>query len=129
MPTEAVAAIASASTWKGDFLQSRHFVEVALSLQQFPLVAAGGGMIICIFLYICNLEYVFDYQTPIRKVRMTGLKKEYAAPEMRVVEVNAEAVICQSIVLVWFLTDPNTITDNNVEVGWGRGGYGSSDEI
>ena len=33
-------------------------------------------MIICIFLYICGLEYVIDYQTPIRKVRMTGLKKE-----------------------------------------------------
>ena len=49
------------------------------------------------FLYICGVKYVFDYQTPIRKVRMTGLKKEYAAPEMRVVEVNAEAFICQSI--------------------------------
>lgn len=81
------------------------------------------------FLYICGLEYVFDYQTPIRKVRMTGLKKEYAAPEMRVVEVNAEAFICQSIKLVWFLTDPYTITDNTVDVEWGRGGYGSADEI
>ena len=48
---------------------------------------------------------------------------------MRVVEVNAEAVICQSITLVWLLADPNTITDNNVEVEWGRGGYGSADEI
>lgn len=86
-------------------------------------------MIICIFLYICGLEYVFDYQTPIRKVRMTGLKKEYAAPEMRVVEVNAEAFICQSVKLVWFLTDPYKITDNGVEVEWGRGGYGSADEI
>lgn len=62
---------------------------------------------------------------------MTGLKKEYAAPEIRVVEVNAEAVICNSRTLVWFLTDPNAITifDNDVEVEWGRGGYGSADEI
>lgn len=61
---------------------------------------------------------------------MTGLKKEYAAPEMRVVEVNAEAVICQGSTLVWFLTDPTkTITDNDVEVEWGRGGYGSANEI
>lgn len=60
---------------------------------------------------------------------MTGLKNEYAAPEMRVVEVNAESVICQSITLVWFLTGPNTITDNGVEAEWGRGGYGSADEI
>lgn len=60
---------------------------------------------------------------------MTGLKKEYAAPEMRVVEVNAEAFICQSIKLVWFLTDPYMITNNAVEVEWGRGGYGSADEI
>ena len=75
------------------------------------------------------MEYVIDYQTPIRKVRMTGLKKEYAAPETLVVEVNAEAFICQSIKLVWFLTDPITITNNAVEVEWGRGGYGSADEI
>lgn len=60
---------------------------------------------------------------------MTGLKKEYAAPEMRVVEVNAEAVICQGSPLVWFLTDPYKITNNAVEVEWGRGGYGSADEI
>lgn len=84
---------------------------------------------ICIFLYICGLEYVFDYQAPTRKLRMTGLKKEYAAPEMRVVEVNAEAFICQSIKLVWFLTDPYMITNNAGEVEWGRGGYGSADEI
>ena len=82
------------------------------------------------FLYICGVKYVFDYHTPIRKVRMTGLKKEYAAPETLVVELDAEGAICNnSIRAVWFLTDPITITDNVVEVEWGRGGYGSADEI
>jgi hypothetical protein len=82
------------------------------------------------FLYICGVKYVFDYQTPIRKVRMTGLKKEYAAPEMRVVEVNAEAFICLSTRAVWFLTDPvNNISGISMDVEWGRGGYGSADEI
>lgn len=60
---------------------------------------------------------------------MTGLKKEYAAPEMRVVEVNAEAFICQSVKLVWFLTDPLSGNIFSEDVEWGRGGYGSADEI
>ena len=83
------------------------------------------------FLYICGVEYIIDYQTPIRKVRMTGLKKEYAAPETLVVEVNAEGAICNnSIRAVWFLTDPvNNISGISMDVEWGRGGYGSADEI
>ena len=60
---------------------------------------------------------------------MTGLKKEYAAPEMRVVEVNAKAFICLSTRAVWFLTDPVNSDVYTVDVEWGRGGYGSADEI
>ena len=59
---------------------------------------------------------------------MTGNKQEYAPPRTLVVEVNAEKVICLSAKLVWFLTDPSgNIFSEDVE--WGRGGYGSADEI
>ena len=46
------------------------------------------------------------------------------------VEVNAEGVICLSAKLYWFLTDPvDNISGISVDVEWGRGSYGSADEI
>ena len=59
---------------------------------------------------------------------MIGQKEEYRAPETLVVEWDAEGVICLSTKLVWFLTEPSSnIFGGDVE--WGRGSYGSADEI
>lgn len=61
-------------------------------------------------------------------VPMSGHKQEYTPPRTLVVELDAEKVICQSPKLVWFLTDPSgNIFSEGVE--WGRGSYGSADEI
>ena len=61
---------------------------------------------------------------------MTNPKKIYKTPETIVVEVNAEGVICWSDPMVtWFLTDPYHIQINNVDAEWGRGGYGTADEL
>lgn len=59
----------------------------------------------------------------------TKPKKLYESPSTMAVKVNPEGVICQSKLMVWMLTEPYGITISGVDVEWGRGDYGTADEI